>query len=610
MSRQSLKHLAQALFWEHNLPLRRIGRRLTRGLSLTKLKFKTVCGRRPDPRVLSLPEESNTPETPHPAILVIPAPNAATGSVEAFLQSQTERSACAALPPDKRLPFVFQAEGPLDGLPATHLESLLMAAVAEDLDWTVTGWAAPAPGRYGPSGHVARSGHHEEASNLLLRLPRPPRNDGSVVVGRAVPHITNLDHLRECRSLDHPFTRSSGAYRLRSDTADGAIVRQCLHAVDASLSNLPEIDGPRTAMFLLPYLAVGGAEKLLADLVRGLGSRYRILIATTDPHLASLGQSVDRFRDLTPHVYTLGDWLPPGAVPSAIRHLLRRWQVECLVCWNGNVVYYDHVADFKARFPSLRIVNQLYNHEGGWIEHYCPTVERATDLHIAVNTPTASALIDERSVPRRSVATIHHGVEIPEEATREEHELRKRQRRDQIGVPQDSLIVGTFVRMHPQKRPLDIIRVARMLEDEGVHFLLVGGGPMDQMVDAELKRNCPGNLTRLPMREDALDLYDAIDICLLTSSFEGLPVFLLDGLARAIPCVAPGVGDIPLLLRDGGGVVVERAGDIEGLASGIRRLKDSDLRTREGLLGRSTVSMRFGVDVFASAYEAAIFPER
>jgi glycosyltransferase involved in cell wall biosynthesis len=112
------------------------------------------------------------------------------------------------------------------------------------------------------------------------------------------------------------------------------------------------------------------------------------------------------------------------------------------------------------------------------------------------------------------------------------------------------------------------------------------------------------------MRDDALDLYDALDLCLMTSSFEGLPVFLLDGLAREIPCVAPAVGDIPLLLESGGGVVVEAPGDIDGLVAGIRTLMDPERRGLEGRLGRSRIEHRFGTERFVSDYQAAIFPER
>ncbi len=198
---------------------------------------------------------------------------------------------------------------------------------------------------------------------------------------------------------DHAL--ASGPYRLRPD--DGARKRWSRHPwfpVDEVLAGLPEIDGPPTALFLLPFLAVGGAERLLFELMAGLGDRYRLLIVTTDPHLEALGQTVDRARQLTPHVYTLGDWLPREAVPSAIRHLIRRWQVESLVCWNGSVIFHDEVVPLRRRFPHLRIVNQLFNHQGGWIEHTSPSSIRAVDAQIAVNTPIARALIDGPRCPR------------------------------------------------------------------------------------------------------------------------------------------------------------------------------------------------------------------
>jgi glycosyltransferase involved in cell wall biosynthesis len=170
------------------------------------------------------------------------------------------------------------------------------------------------------------------------------------------------------------------------------------------------------------------------------------------------------------------------------------------------------------------------------------------------------------------------------------------------------VVIGTFIRMHPQKRPLDIIRLARMLTTENLHFLLVGGGPLDDAVDAEIARDRPPNLTRWPLHEDAAPLYDAVDLCLMTSDFEGLPVFLLDGLARGIPCVATAVGDIGHLLRDGGGRVVERPGDLEALAVAVRTYLDPDLRRKDGEEGRRSVAERFGLDRYIAAYEAVIFP--
>jgi len=497
--------------------------------------------------------------------------------------------------------FIAHGRG-LDRLPSNHLEATLMAAVAENLSWVASGWAPPAPGRYGPSGVVLRDPGVPESAHLLLRRPDASHARRSPVLGRAVPHITSAESCDGFIPIAE-YAPASGPYRLHPRAAADAVVENPWFPVDEALADLPVVDGPPTALFLLPFLAVGGAERLLFDLIEGLADRYRVLIATTDPHLESYGQTVDRARLLTPHVHTLGDWLPREAVPSAIRHLIRRWRVESLMCWNGSVTFYDEVADLRAAFPELRIVNQLFNHRGGWIDHFSPTLIDAVDTQIAVNTPIADALVAERGVPEEKVVTIHHAVGAPEPRSEERRESLRRE----LGVNGTTMVVGTFVRMHPQKRPLDIIELARQMTGDNVHFFLVGGGSLDGLVDREIARNRPPNLTRWPLQPDAAPLYDAIDLCLMTSEFEGLPVFLLDGLARGIPCVATAVGDIPLLLCNGGGKVVAQPGDLESLAAAIRELLEPEARRTEGEKGRNAVETRFGLDRYVASYKAAIF---
>jgi glycosyltransferase involved in cell wall biosynthesis len=380
-------------------------------------------------------------------------------------------------------------------------------------------------------------------------------------------------------------------------------------AVDEVLRELPAEDGPPTAIFLLSFLAVGGAESLLFDLLEGLSDRFRLLVVTVEPHLESLGQTVDRCRRLTPHVYTLGDWLPREAIHGAVRHLIRRWQVASLVSWNGSTYFYDNVSRLRSEHPQLRILNQLFNHHGGWMEHYSPRLVADVDIHLAVNHRIAQTFVEDRGVPEDRVVTVHHGVRVPPLPGPAELARRKLDTRQALGLPPDALVAGTFIRLHPQKRPLDVVRLARRMAGRGVHFLLVGGGPLDADVDRSIAASPVPALTRLPMRRDASELYDALDLCLLVSEYEGLPVFVLDGLARGIPCVATAVGEIPTLLTDGGGVLVDRVGDLEALEAAILELSDHDRRCAEGAAGRATVERRFGVDRYVQAYRSVIFPD-
>lgn len=597
MAGQPIRQRLQGLFWDLNPPLRRRLRLFKTRLSLARHRARHRRDGEVGPRIDSLPAASPMSVVPHPAIALAEIGDGPAGVV------QTEISLASNDRERDGAKYLAHRDG-LDVLPAVHLEAMLMAAAAENLNWVAAGWGAPAPDPFGPSGIVGGDPKTSLAAHLLLRKPHETNRSRAPVVGRVIPHITAGENCAGFEPLDD--RPAAGPYRLHPDVAHTAVIQEPCFAVDEVLGDLPTIDGPPTVLFLLPFLAVGGAERLLFDLMDGLRDHTRLLIVTTDPHLESLGQTVDRARELTPHVYTLGDWLPRPALGSALRHLIRRWRVESLVSWNGTVLFHDEAAALRRAFPQLRIINQLFNHRGGWIEHLSPSFVRAVDTQIAVNTPIARALTDERGVPKERVATIHHAVGTPEPRD----EARRADLRRSLGVDDDTVVVGTFIRMHSQKRPLDIIRLARRMTNEPVHFFLVGGGPSDTEVDSEIERDAPPNLTRWPMETDASPLYDAVDLCLMTSDFEGLPVFLLDGLARGIPCVATAVGDIPMLLSQGGGRVVDRPGDLDALTTAVRSLLDTETRRVEGENGCRSVTTNFSLERYVSAYEAVIFPDR
>ncbi len=593
------RHLLKGWFWDSSPLVLRPLRRLKTTLSGWLYRWRGRSRELP-PRVVAL--EPKRPAVPlaHPAIAVF-----AVGDAERFLARQTETSVTE----DGPAAFCVTLDGKLDDLPPTFLESQLLAAVAEDLEWTAAGWATPAPGPFGPAEEVRLP---DGAAGSLMRLPRPEARRRPRVPGRVVPHIASgkWTEWTGWTPVEPSAVRRAGPYFVAEDVRPGTVVSRRAVSLDEALARLPSTPGPRTVLFLLPFLAVGGAERLLFDLLAGFGGRYRSLVVTLEPHRAELGQTVDLCREHTPWVYTLGDWLPRPAHRGALRHLIRRYEVETLVSWNGTVAFYEEACELRRLFPRLRLVNQLFNHEGGWIEHYGPRFAASVDLHIAVNRPIGRALKDERGVAAEQIAVIQHAVSVPPEVPEAERlERRDRVRRD-LGLPADAVVVGSFVRLHDQKRPFDVLRLARRLEGRGIHFLLAGGGPLEAAIVRELEERPLASFTRLPFQHDVDRLFDAVDLCLMTSAFEGLPVFLLEGLARGIPCVTTAVGDVPYLLEDGGGVAVERVGDLDGLEAAILALTDDERRADEGQRGRATVVARFSLERYVRDYEEALFPNR
>jgi glycosyltransferase involved in cell wall biosynthesis len=86
------------------------------------------------------------------------------------------------------------------------------------------------------------------------------------------------------------------------------------------------------------------------------------------------------------------------------------------------------------------------------------------------------------------------------------------------------------------------------------------------------------------------ELYEALDLYVLSSLREGLPNVLLEAMALEVPVVATRIAGVPRLVRDGENGLLIVPGDVGGMVAAVRRLLgDSDLRSRMARAGRATI---------------------
>jgi glycosyltransferase involved in cell wall biosynthesis len=105
--------------------------------------------------------------------------------------------------------------------------------------------------------------------------------------------------------------------------------------------------------------------------------------------------------------------------------------------------------------------------------------------------------------------------------------------------------------------------------------------------------------------EEVLRLYDDPRIaCVLMPSVslsrhvhEGIPVALIEAMARGVPVVATRTGGIPELVREGAGFLVPER-DADAIAAAIDSLIGDRIRAAElGAVGRAVVQRDFNLDV-------------
>ncbi len=362
-----------------------------------------------------------------------------------------------------------------------------------------------------------------------------------------------------------------------------------------------------------PFLARGGAEHTLFETLTVLQSTCRMAFATLAPHREELDDRRSDFENLSPHLFSLGDWVHPDAMVPMLLHLIDRLNIDVLYNANGTTLFYDFAPRLKAVRPNLRIIDHLYDHRVGYIERYRdPELLQSIDVCIAENHPIAEALTCKHTWPGDRVPVIwscgRPNDNLPPKGTRD---TIRRDLRLALGFTDDDVVFLTAARMHEQKRPLDLVRLAEAVVDTpGIHFLIVGGGPMEEAVDRAIAQAETTQIRRLPFRTDIPELIAASDAGLLVSDFEGLPVFLLECLQLGRPFLGTDVGDLGRVIREtGAGLVVEEPGDIGALAEAVRKLADRTVRRDFGTHAL-TAGRRFSPDHCAREYEKVLFGDQ
>ena len=162
------------------------------------------------------------------------------------------------------------------------------------------------------------------------------------------------------------------------------------------------------------------------------------------------------------------------------------------------------------------------------------------------------------------------------------------------------LVVGCLARLSPEKNLKTLIKVIDRLISDGLNLELViaGDGPERHELEtciAALERQ--DRIHLLGHRLDTINLLQAMDVFILSSLREGLPLALLEAMSLGVPVIAPRIAGISKLIVDGfNGLLVESASEERLAAALVRMFSDADLRRRLAEAGQQTVATHYNLE--------------
>lgn len=365
----------------------------------------------------------------------------------------------------------------------------------------------------------------------------------------------------------------------------------------------PPADRPQRVAHVLFSLDTGGAEHVALDVLRRLSpERY-------DRHVVSLtgsGQLVEEFQRSGITVHTLHK--RPGVdlrLWLALAAFIRRQRFDVVHTHNITPWLYAGPA---AVLAGARLVHtehsNLLPHQRRLMvaERW---LARITRWVVADSDDVRRCLIERQGLRARNVVTVRNGIDTGRFA----QALEPAQARSRLGLDGAGPVVGTVARLVDIKDHPTLLAAFRQLVEEFPRavLLMVGDGPLRHALEAQAKTLGIAEQVRfLGRRTDIPEILPALDVFVLSSLSEGLPLTVLEAMAAGVPVVATDVGALREAVQEGRTGLLVPMRSPERLAAAIcSLLRDVSRRHAMGLEARRLARASFDLSDMVYGYETA-----
>ena len=346
----------------------------------------------------------------------------------------------------------------------------------------------------------------------------------------------------------------------------------------------------------LEHMVVGLASHLNRDLIEGA--------------IGCLGQEGDladlaRSSGIPVHALGKGPGIRPGFVLK-LRRLLRREKIDVLHTHNAGCLVYGAPAAKLAGTAVLvhtehgRLMDELDNPRLHRVERH---LSRWADALVAVSEPTRARYAVLTGIARERIQTIENGIEVQRFQRPADPRLR-----EALGIRAEDHVVGVIARISEEKDHANLLRaMARVMEGaKNFKVLIVGDGPERAAVEALARQlRLDHKVVFTGRRDDVPVLLALVDVFVLPSKTEGMPLTLLEAMAAGKAVVCTAVGGMPDIIRDGkNGLLVPPEHEARLGEAILSLIRDRSLSDRLREAARKDAEQKYSIEHMVQAYEA------
>ena len=360
-------------------------------------------------------------------------------------------------------------------------------------------------------------------------------------------------------------------------------------------------------LHVVPSFGMGGMEKVLCTIINSIPDHIEqeILSLTEDR-----GAEQWIRRD---HIRFVNFMRPQGNLPffRSLLQTLRQSHPTVLMTYNwgatdaiwlGRLAGIPHIIHSEHGFNVDEAASTLWKRN--IIRH---VVYRLVSRLVVVSTDLQKMMEEQFGLASARVLFIPNGINTEYFSG---DRFEREQMRQMLGLSARDIVVGFVGRLDPVKNLSLLLKVFEtcLEQDQNFKLLLVGDGPERGLIEQACTRPVfRGRILCVGQQENVVAYLRAMDVFILTSLREQMPMSMLEAMSVGLPVVGTAVGEIPVILQgQEAGFVSEIDRAPKQLAEALLHLRDQQVRSQMGQAGRRLVVQRFRQQAMIQEYHNAL----
>ncbi len=299
----------------------------------------------------------------------------------------------------------------------------------------------------------------------------------------------------------------------------------------------------RKLLFIVPWLTIGGAEKVNLDIMTGLKKDgWEIYIITTK---LPKHEWKNRFKEFTSNIIHI-ERLPERLHGYILIELIKKFDINLAFISNSYTGYLSTPYLYKY----VPIVDLIHGEGGVKDQGGTPRFSRVFDQYLSKRLVISEHLkrlhTETYGINPQKIEVIYNGIDINQTLSSINNSLLNTEELEFLDRKNK---VAWIARMSPEKQALEVVKLAKEIPD--YNFVMVGGGELLDNIAENAKSLNNLLLTGEASNEKAKTILAKCDVLIMTSEFEGMPLVILEAMCLSKPVVSTNVGAIKEMVEDG-----------------------------------------------------------